>query len=58
MGNEQYKRNRSNLVVHLKAAEEDINYTRNGDNLIYTHTISLRESLNCDPILFTTLDGR
>ena len=49
----------SNLVVSLKAAPEPNSaYSRSGNNLIYTHSLSLAESLNSSPIKIVTLDGR
>lgn len=56
-GHDHY--NHSNLVVSLKAASEPNSpYSRSGNNLIYTHTMSLAESLNSSPIKIVTMDGR
>ena len=53
MGNEQYHRARSNLVVKLDQPEDpNCRFRRVGDNLIYTHSIGLKEALNCSPIDF------
>ena len=33
-------------------------YQRQGNNLIYTHTLTLLQAISCEPIFITTLDGR
>lgn len=50
-GNEEYGHPRSDLIVKL-AEQEDPNskYARSGDNLIYTHSMSLVDSFNSSPI--------
>lgn len=58
-GNEEYGHSRSDLVVKLTAeVEPACQFTRSGDNLIYTHTISLVDSFDSAPIKICTLDGR
>ena len=34
------------------------NYQRKGDDIIYTHTVTLKEALQMQPIAVTTLDNR
>lgn len=59
-GNQQYDHyQRSNLIVKLQSLPEpDSRFSRSGNNLIYTHSISLRDSLDSSPIQILTLDGR
>lgn len=59
-GNQQYDHyHRSNLVVKLAAVDESASsYSRSGNNLIYRHTMSLKEALGSSPIQITTLDNR
>ena len=37
---------------------EQTNYSRKGDDLIYTHTLTLEEAILSRPIKIKTLDGR
>lgn len=58
-GNEEYGHPRSDLVIKLAQAEEKGNrFARSGDNLIYTHSITMRDSFNSSPIQIRTLDDR
>ena len=58
-GNEEYGHPRSDLIIKLVQAEEkNQRFARSGDNLIYTHSISLRDSFNSTPIQIRTLDDR
>jgi len=44
--------------VHFKLVNDDCKWARKGDNLIYTHSISLEDSFNAMPIKINALDGR
>lgn len=58
-GNEQYTYPRSALKVKIiedKAVKT--NFLRRGNNLIYTHSLSLQAALSQHPIQFMTLDNR
>jgi DnaJ-class molecular chaperone len=33
-------------------------YKRKNNDLIYTHSLSLKQAINCEPANITTLDGR
>jgi DnaJ family protein B protein 4 len=58
-GNEQYQNTRSNLVIKLSLDESlQTNYVRSGNNLIYTHSMSLKDALKSAPVSLTTLDNR
>uniref|UniRef100_A0A7S3CTH2 Chaperone DnaJ C-terminal domain-containing protein n=1 Tax=Strombidium rassoulzadegani TaxID=1082188 RepID=A0A7S3CTH2_9SPIT len=58
-GHEQFGHPRSNLMIKLVQKEEQFqNFRRSGNDLIYTHTMTLEEALASAPIQFTTLDGR
>ena len=34
------------------------NYRRDGDNIVYTHTVSLLDALQMQPVSVNTLDNR
>jgi DnaJ-class molecular chaperone len=58
-GNEQYNHPRSSLIIKFCLDDSHFNnYKRSGNNLIYTHKISLREALKCSPVSLMTLDNR
>ena len=59
-GNQAYACQQSALRVKFKLDNSAIqtNYTRKGDDLIYTHTMTLEEALLSRPIHILTLDGR
>lgn len=58
-GNEQYTHAQSSIIVKFELDESQSgNYTKRGHNLIYTHSLSLEDALNCANIAFETLDGR
>lgn len=64
-GNEAFAYHQSKLNIHFELTNEDqkgviINngYVRDGDNLIYTHELSLEDALLSKPIQVRTLDGR
>mmetsp|Transcript_6329 Transcript_6329/g.8146 ORF Transcript_6329/g.8146 Transcript_6329/m.8146 type:complete len:144 (+) Transcript_6329:469-900(+) len=59
-GNEARGHEASNLVVKFKELEscESKFYKRVGDDLVYTHSLSLEKALQNHPISFTTLDDR
>lgn len=43
----------------MKFSEEpNDGYRRNGNDLIYSHKISLLDALKSEPVVFQTLDGR
>jgi DnaJ-class molecular chaperone len=47
------------MIVKLGSQDEpDCKFARSGNNLIYTHSISLVDSFNSCPIQISTLDGR
>ena len=49
--------NSADLVVKIKEMANK-NYKRKKNDLIYTHSITLVDALNSEPVLFKTLDGR
>jgi len=60
-GNQAYACKNSALVVKFKldnSAVEENRYKRKGDDLIYTHTMTLEEALLSRPISLKTLDAR
>ena len=62
-GNEAYGHKRSNLKVkiqlHVDPADECcMRYVRKGKDLVYTHTLSLRDAIASAPIRVETLDAR
>lgn len=59
-GNEARGHGASNLVVKFKEVEssEGKFYKRLGDDLVYTHSLTLEKALQNHPISFTTLDDR
>lgn len=59
MGNEQHTYNRSALKIKLvEDKTSKTNFMRRGDNLIYMHSLSLKDALSQTPIKFKTLDNR
>lgn len=59
LGNEQFQNARSNLVIKLSLDESvETGFVRSGNNLIYTHTMSLKDALKCAPVSFKSLDNR
>lgn len=64
-GHEAFAYHKSGLNVRFSLAEEDANgnrvilqFKRDGDNLIYTHTMDLHDALVSRPIQIRTLDSR
>jgi DnaJ family protein B protein 4 len=57
-GNQAYACAQSCLVVKLQLDNTSSPYRRKGDNLIYTHTMTLEEALASRPAHILTLDGR
>lgn len=62
-GNQQYMHEASNLRVKLvqidDAHDENTNkFVRRGNDLIYTHKMSLKDALASSPVKINTLDGR
>lgn len=58
-GNEAYACKQSCLVVKFKLeTSADQCYHRKGDDLIYTHSLTLEDALVSRPIHLLTLDGR
>jgi DnaJ-class molecular chaperone len=57
---------KTDLVVQFKEVQSDDKkqrqvldkYKRNGNNLVFTATISLQQAINAEPVLVPTLDGR
>ena len=56
-GNEAEGHYQSKLVIHFSQAPHS-QYRRKGDDLIYTHTLSLEEALLSQPVKVKALDGR
>lgn len=57
MGNESAESHTSDLVFKIKQQPHDC-YRRDGDNLIYTHKLSLCDAIQAAPVIIETLDGR
>jgi len=55
-GNKTEFRTVGDLVINLHKTEGE-SMLRHGDDLIYYHSISLRDALCSTPVEFTTLDG-
>ena len=56
-GHESFGAHPSNLVI--KFAQKPLpNFERKGDDLVYTHTLSLVEALQMQPVAVDTLDNR
>jgi|DEB0MinimDraft_12_1074336.scaffolds.fasta_scaffold76281_1 DnaJ-class molecular chaperone len=50
-GHEEYSHPASDLLISIKrVVDDDTVWARKGDNLIYTHPISLQDSFNAKPI--------
>ena len=50
-GNEEYQHSRSDLLIKLAVeSEPDSKFTRSGNNLVYTHSMSLVDAYNSSPI--------
>lgn len=59
LGNEQFQNTRSNLVIKLSLDDSvKTGFVRSGNNLIYTHSMSLKDALMCAPVSLKTLDNR
>ncbi|MFN9908137.1 MAG: DnaJ C-terminal domain-containing protein, partial [bacterium] len=56
-GNEAEGHNPSALVIKFKQTSHS-NYNRKGNDLIYTHKITLEEALLSQPVKIKALDGR
>ena len=56
-GHEAYAAKPSDLVISFVQKPME-NYSREGDNLIYTHTLTLADALEMKPIAVPTLDNR
>ena len=58
-GNEQFFNDRSSLIVKFALDESASgNFVRSGNNLVYTHSMSLVDALKSAPMCLRTLDGR
>ena len=58
-GNEQYSHSQSKLIVKFSLDESlSGNFTRKGEHLIYTHSLTLEDALKSATIAFKSLDGR
>ena len=56
-GHESFGAHPSNLVI--KFSQKPLaNFERKGDDLVYTHTLSLVEALQMQPVAVDTLDNR
>ena len=56
-GHESFGAHPSNLVI--KFSQKPLaNFVRKGDDLVYTHTLSLVEALQMQPVAVNTLDNR
>lgn len=56
-GHESFGAHPSNLII--KFSQKPLaNFVRKGDDLIYTHTLSLVEALQMQPVAVDTLDNR
>lgn len=56
-GHESFSAHPSDLIICFKQ-KPMVNFVRKGDDLIYTHTVSLQEALCMQPIAVDTLDKR
>ena len=56
-GHESFGAHPSDLIIKFKQVPM-ANLVRNGDDLVYTHTLSLVEALQMQPIAVDTLDNR
>ena len=56
-GHEAFGAKNSDLVVKFKQVPL-AGYERKGNDLVYTHTVSLVEALECKPVAVSTLDNR
>lgn len=56
-GNQAFRQIQADLVVKFKQISHS-NFHRSGDNLIYTHDISLQDALLSTPFTIKALDGR
>ena len=57
-GHEAYAAKPSSLHVKFQLEQSDVNFQRKGDDLVYTHTLTLEDALMCKPVQVCTLDGR
>ena len=58
-GNEQPGYEPTDLIIRLKAADNcDCTFKRLGDDLLYTHKMSLQDAIRCKPMRITTMDGK
>lgn len=56
-GNQAYAHADSVLVVSIKQVEDE-HFRREGNDLIYTHSVSLEDAIRGEPVSLKTLDGR
>ena len=57
MGHESFGAHPSNLVIAFKQKPLQ-SYERKGDDLVYTHTLTLLEALQNQPVAVDTLDNK
>jgi DnaJ family protein B protein 4 len=57
-GHEAYALKQSALVIRFSLEPTETNYVRKGDNLVYTHSMTLEDALVTKPVQVRTLDGR
>lgn len=60
-GNEQPGYEPTDLIIRLKAennGNSSCPFTRLGDDLIYTHKMSLQDAIRCKPMRISTMDGK
>lgn len=56
-GHESFGAHPSNLIISF-CQKPMANYQRRGDDLIYTHTMTLLEAMQMQPVIVETLDNR
>ena len=56
-GHEAFGSDPSDLIIKFKQVQKN-GYVRDGDDIIYTHTLSLVEALEAEPLKLWTLDSR
>jgi len=58
-GHQKHAYFQSALIVKFNQVHtEGLNYVRNDDDLVYTHSLSLEDALMMCPVQIKTLDGR
>lgn len=57
-GHEAYALKQSALKIRFTLEETETNFERKGDDLVYTHCMTLEDALVTKPVQVRTLDGR